>query len=177
MKKTLLFFWELIKIALIALIIVVPIRTFIFQPFFVRGASMEPNFHDFDYLIVDEISYRFSEPKRGDVVVFQNPLNPKQKFIKRIVGLPLESVKINDGEIKIGRAGEYFIFDESFYLSSQAKNFKGVWEAALEENEYFVLGDNRLSSFDSRSFGPIARKNIVGKVALRIWPISAFADN
>ena len=107
MKKVILFFWEIIKIAFIALVIVVPIRVFIFQPFFVRGASMEPNFHNSDYLIVDEISYRFSEPKRGDVVVFQSPLNNRQRFIKRIIGLPLETIKIDRGKIYFEEKGRY----------------------------------------------------------------------
>src|SRR3989344_304093 len=101
MKSILLFFWEISKIVIIALVIVVPIRYFIFQPFFVRGQSMEPNFQNGDYLIVDEVSYRLRVPQRGEVIVFKYPMNPSQRYIKRIVGLPNEAVEIQDGEISV----------------------------------------------------------------------------
>ena len=87
MKKVLSFFWEIAKIGLLALIIVLPLRLFVFQPFLVKGESMEPNFHDGDYLIVDEISYRLRGPERGEVVVFKFPQDPSQRYIKRIIGL------------------------------------------------------------------------------------------
>ncbi|MCD5396252.1 MAG: signal peptidase I [Candidatus Pacebacteria bacterium] len=173
MKKTLLFFWEIVKIFLIALLIVIPIREFIFQPFFVRGQSMEPNFHDFDYLIIDEISYRFSNPQRGDVVVFRNPNNLRQRLIKRIIGLPNETVKIKNGVVIIEKEGKSFVLKEP-YLKKGTKTW-GKLEIHLKENQYFVLGDNRIFSLDSRFFGPVDRSLIIGKVALRIWPLSVFA--
>lgn len=175
MKKVVLFFWEIIKIAFIALLIVVPIRTFIFQPFFVRGASMEPNFHNSDYLIVDEISYRFSEPKRGDVIVFKSPLNSRQRFIKRIIGLPFETIKIDRGKIYFEKNGQSYELDESQYLLLRPEDFQVDLEITLKGNEYFVLGDNRSHSLDSRSFGAVSRENIIGKVAFRLWPIAIFA--
>jgi signal peptidase I len=176
MKKILLIFWELVKIALIALIIVIPIREFVFQPFFVRGQSMEPNFHDFDYLIIDEISYRIHPPQRGDVVVFRNPLNPSQRFIKRIVGLPGETVRILEGKVIIEKDGQTFVLNESSYFSQEMVT-PGEKVVTLKENEYFVLGDNRSLSFDSRSFGPVPKEYIIGKVALKIWPLSVFAKD
>ncbi len=137
---------------------------------------MEPNFHNFDYLIVDEISYRFAEPKRGDVVVFRSPINSRQRFIKRIIGLPLETIKIDRGKIYFEQSNEFYELDESQYLSFLSpQDFQIDLEITLKENEYFVLGDNRGHSLDSRSFGAILRENIIGKVAFRLWPIATFA--
>ncbi len=176
MKKFFLFIWEIVKISVIALVIVVPIRVFVFQPFFVRGASMEPNFHDFDYLIIDEISYRFSQPARGNVIVFNNPSDTSQKFIKRIIGLPFETVKIENGQVMIKKEAEFRLLDESAYLPKDRLT-PGNIEVSLEQDEYFVLGDNRGLSLDSRSFGPLKKNYIIGKEALKLWPISAFAGN
>ncbi len=174
MNKVLSFFWEIAKIFLIALLIVIPIREFVFQPFFVRGQSMEPNFHDFDYLIIDEISYRFHEPQRGDVIVFRNPNNLNQRFIKRVIGLPNETVTIKNEQVIIQKNGHSFILEEP-YLPKGTKT-SGNLEIHLKNNQYFVLGDNRTSSLDSRFFGPISRNLIIGKVAFRVWPLSVFAD-
>ena len=101
MKSFFLFIWEITKIVVIALLIVVPIRYFLFQPFFVRGQSMEPNFEDGNYLIVDELSFRLRDPQRGEVIVFKYPNNPSQRYIKRIVGLPGETIEIKDGKVII----------------------------------------------------------------------------
>ncbi|MEA3452949.1 MAG: signal peptidase I [Patescibacteria group bacterium] len=177
MKKFLLFIWEIVKIAIIALIIVVPVRAFIFQPFFVRGASMEPNFHDFDYLIVDEISYRFSEPQRGDVIVFYNPNNHSQRFIKRIIGLPGETIRISEGSISIQKDnGEFFILDETDYLDEGVRTLNNR-EMFLEQEEYFVMGDNRALSLDSRTFGALQRDLIIGKESFRLWPWKILAKD
>lgn len=176
MKQVLYFFWELVKIFLIALLIVIPIREFVFQPFFVKGQSMEPNFHDYDYLIVDELSYRFHDPARGDVVVLKNPNNPAQKFIKRIIGLPGETVIIEDGKVMIEKDNKTFVLDESTYLGGNNLT-PGNIKITLGQDEYFVMGDNRAHSYDSRFFGPIKRKDIIGKFAFRVWPIPIFAHS
>lgn len=176
MKQVLYFLWELIKIFLIALLIVIPIREFVFQPFFVKGQSMEPNFHDYDYLIVDELSYRFHSPERGDVVVLKNPNNPAQKFIKRIIGLPGETVIIENGKVIIEKDNKSFVLDETPYLDGN--NFTpGNVKITLAEDEYFVMGDNRKKSYDSRFFGPVKRKDIIGRFALRVWPLPVFAHS
>ena len=174
LKNTLLFFWEISKIVIIALLIVVPIRYFVFQPFFVRGQSMEPNFHNSDYLIIDEISYRFSEPDRGEVIVFKYPNDPSQRYIKRIIGLPGEIVEIRNGEIIIQTGSQQYVLEEANYLS-QFTVTQGDSRISLREGEYFVLGDNRSFSSDSRRWGPVSEDEIVGRVLLRMWPISAFA--
>lgn len=170
----LLFVWEVLKIVIIALAIVIPIRYFLFQPFFVRGQSMEPNFTNGDYLIIDELSYRFSDPARGEVIVFKYPNNPSQRYIKRIIGLPGETIEIKGGTTIIHYNGESQILDETDYLSSNVLT-PGEVKVSLTENEYFVLGDNRSVSSDSRRWGSLERKNIIGKVFIRAWPLNAFA--
>jgi len=174
MKSFFAFIWEISKIVIIALVIVIPIRYFLFQPFFVMGQSMEPNFENGDYLIVDEISYRFKDPQRGEVLVFKYPENPSQRYIKRIVGLPGETIEIKDGKITIYKDGGKWTLDESSYLPSSLET-PGHTQTTLEKNEYFVLGDNRYLSSDSRRWGPLPRENIIGRVFLRAWPITALA--
>lgn len=174
MRKLFLFFWEIAKIVIIALLIVVPIRYFIFQPFFVRGQSMEPNFHNGDYLIIDEISYRFGEPQRGEVVVFKCPDNPSQRYIKRIVGLPGERIEIEAGRVLIYQNGTNQVLDESGYLPEFLQTLGNI-EISLDQDEYFVLGDNRSLSSDSRRWGSLPEENIIGRVILRAWPIDALA--
>ena len=174
MRSIFLFFWEIAKIVIIALLIVVPIRYFIFQPFFVRGQSMEPNFHNGDYLIIDEISYRFEDPSRGEVIVFKYPNNPSQRYIKRIIGLPGERIEIEDGKVLIYQNGTAQVLDESGYLSEFLQT-SGDIEISLDEDEYFVLGDNRSLSSDSRRWGSLPEENIIGRVLLRAWPLEAMA--
>ncbi len=173
-KQILVFFWEIFKVVVISLAIIIPVRYFLIKPFYVKGASMEPNFYDHEYLIIDEISYRFSLPERGDVVVFKEPFNLGQYFIKRIIGLPGEKIKILEDKI--------YIFNQDYpggmvlqedYLSSTARTV-GQVEVSLAEDEYYLLGDNRLSSLDSRAFGPVKREVVVGKVLWRGWPLVRF---
>jgi len=175
MKKLLIFIWEVAKIIIIAAVIVVPIRYFIFQPFFVRGESMEPNFQQGDYLIIDEISYQFRGPERGEVIVFDAPKSPSQRYIKRIVGLPGETVKIQDGQVNIVKKdGTAQALDESYYLPDFFQTL-GQTQITLGPEEYFVLGDNRSVSSDSRSWGPLSEENIIGRVLVRVWPFAAVA--
>lgn len=174
MKRALLFFWEILKIVLLALIIVVPIRYFVFQPFIVKGISMEPNLHNNDYLIVDELSYHFRTPARGEVIVFKNPQNPSEKFIKRIIGLPGEEIILEANQIVIiDKFDKKTTLDESTYLDSHIGLNKK--EFYLTENEYLVLGDNRLHSFDSRDWGPLLEEYIIGRAILRVFPPIAMA--
>ncbi|PIZ77308.1 MAG: signal peptidase I, partial [Parcubacteria group bacterium CG_4_10_14_0_2_um_filter_7_35_8] len=117
MKNFFIFVWETIKIVILALLIVLPIRYFVFQPFIVRGQSMEPNFQNGNYLIIDEISYRFKEPARGEVIVFRYPYNPSQRYIKRIIGLPGETIEIRDTQVYVfDKNGQKITLKEDTYL-------------------------------------------------------------
>ncbi len=166
---------ELIQVALIVTAIVLPIRYFLVQPFYVKGASMEPNFEDKQYLIIDEITYRVREPKRGEICVFRYPNDPSQFFIKRIIGLPGETIDISGGRVTVTTLdGKTVALDESSYLASSVVT-AGEKTVTLGTEEYFVMGDNRPNSLDSRIFGPVPRANIVGRVMLRGWPISSLA--
>jgi len=167
------FIIELVKVVIISLVIIVPVRYFLIQPFYVKGASMEPNFHDHEYLIINEISYRFEEPERGDIVVFKYPQDPSQYFIKRVIALPGERIIIKNGQVYIydEKLKQEILVDESEYLSATILT-PGKIDITLEEGEYFVLGDNRTSSLDSRTFGPIAEPFIVGKAWVRGWPFN-----
>ena len=176
-KKYLFFAWELFKIAIIALVIVLPIRYFLFQPFIVKGESMHPNFESGDYLIIDEISYRFSEPERGDVVVFKTDFIPGysgQRFIKRIVGLPGETAQIKAGKVYITDNGKTVELSEKYLLDSLET--QGDIIITLKSDQYFVLGDNRQYSYDSRAWGVVPKKDIIGKAFLRIFPVAALSQ-
>lgn len=169
-SELLTFIWETIKIIVISLAIILPIRYYLVQPFFVKGASMEPSFEDGDYLLVDEISYRFSEPLRGDVVIFRSPENKSQFFIKRIVGLPKETVEVKNNKVIIYNAkNESGAELKESYLAPEQETL-GNMIIRLDGGEYFVLGDNRLQSSDSRRWGAVTKSLITGKAFLRAWP-------
>ncbi len=172
MKSALYFIWEVAKIVIIALVIVAPIRYFLFQPFLVRGASMEPNFQDGDYLIIDEITYKFRQPERGEVTVFRYPQDLSQRYIKRIIGLPGETVEIKNGKVEISKNFETKVLDELSYLPSDI-NTPGNIKVTLDDNDYFVLGDNRVASSDSRSWGTLPKQDIIGRVFLRALPLAS----
>ena len=163
-------FFEFIKILVISLAIVFPIRAYVAQPFIVEGDSMEPNFRDGEYLIIDEISYRFKEPQRGDVIVFHPPTGQRIFFIKRIVGLPGERVLIENGKIILSSGNERVVLSEG-YLPENLKTSPD-YSVKLGENEYFVLGDNRDRSSDSRLWGALRKESIIGRAFLRLWPLS-----
>ena len=167
-----MFIWETVKIVVISLAIILPIRYYLVQPFFVNGASMEPNFENGDYLLVDEISYRFREPARGDVIIFRYPQNPSQFFIKRIIGLPEETVTIKKNSVKIynQQNPDGFLLQEN-YLSSEQQTL-GDMTIKMDDNDYFVLGDNRLQSSDSRRWGTVNKTLITGKPFFRAWPVT-----
>lgn len=164
--------WEFVKVVIISVAIVLPIRTWVAQPFIVSGASMEPNFHDGEYLIIDELSYQFKEPGRGEVIVFRFPLNPREFFIKRIIGLPGETVEIKNGSVTIKQSGgkEVLTLNETYIPTS----FETGPDLALElkKSEYFVMGDNRSHSSDSRMWKALPKDKIMGRALVRLWPIA-----
>lgn len=160
---------DLVLLALLIVIVVIPIRVFVVSPFVVDGDSMHPTFEHLDYLIVDEIVYRFVDPARGDVVVFRYPKNDSVFYIKRIIGLPGETVSINRGTVTITTTtGETVTLNEPYVVNEDATYTKSV---TLAEGQYFVLGDNRPNSSDSRVWGPLSRKDIIGRVDARLLPV------
>ncbi len=168
------FILEIVKVVIISLAIIIPVRYFLIQPFYVKGASMEPSFYDHEYLIINEIAYRFYEPQRGDVIVFRYPKDPSEYFIKRIIGLPGEKVKLKDGKITIynDQHPNGMTLNEDTYLfeDTDTESMGGKTEFILDKDEYFVLGDNRRASLDSRRFDAVPRRLIIGKAWVRGWP-------
>ena len=167
--------WEIVKFVVIVLIVVIPIRTYIAQPFIVSGASMDPTFHNNEYLIIDELSYRFHEPARGEVIVFRYPKVPKTHFIKRIIGLPNETIRIAGNVVTIltknGSTETEIVLTEDYVKVP----FQANYVKTLGADEYFVMGDNRPVSLDSRAWGPLPRKFITGRVLFRLFPFQNIA--
>ncbi len=162
--------WETIKFGLIALVIVIPIRLFIAQPFIVSGASMDATFTNGQYLIVDELSFRLSEPARGQVVIFKYPNDPTKYFIKRIIGLPNDTIEIKEGvvTIKNGEHPDGFVLDEPYVENKKRETATFT----LQGHQYFVMGDNRRASSDSRVWGPVDRGFIIGTPFVRLYPLT-----
>ena len=177
MRKFFLFIWEIVKVVVISLAVILPVRYYLIQPFYVKGASMEPNFHDGQYLIIDEISYRFKEPERGQVIVFRYPRDPQEYFIKRVIALPGETVQVIDGKVQIINAAhpEGFYLDESYISPGVLTENEGFGQVVVGSDQYFVLGDNRSASKDSRYFGPVDKTFVIGKILFRGWPFSQMA--
>lgn len=169
MRKFLWSFFEVFETVTVAVVAVFLIRTFVAQPFLVSGSSMEPTFQDGNYLLIDELAYRFREPERGEVVVFRYPSDHRSFFIKRIIGLPGEHIVIEQGTVNIYLpSGETKVLRES-YANPLGGTF-GRFEATLGPDQYFVMGDNRNFSFDSRNWGPLSRADIIGLTRFRLWP-------
>ncbi len=175
LRRLLMAVWDIVKVIVVSAAIILPIRAYVMQPFFVRGASMSPTFADGEYLIIEEISYVLGlrSPRRGDVVVFRYPLKPSEHYIKRIVGLPNERVIIGNATVTVMNK-EFprgLRLDEGQYLAESTETI-GPQDVTLRQDEYFVLGDNRSHSSDSRNWGPLPRELITGRAWLRVFPIA-----
>lgn len=168
------FFFDILESVVVALAIFVVIYLFLFQPHQVKGASMEPNFHDGEYILTNKFIYRFEEPKRGDVIVFKSPQNPDIDFIKRIIGLPGDHVKLENSAYYINgvKLTEPYIAPDLFTYNGSYLQ-EGM-EIIIPQGDYFVSGDNRPRSSDSREWGPIHKSAIIGKSQLRYWPMDRF---
>jgi len=165
--------WDFVEAIVFALVIFFVCYLFLFQPNQVKGHSMEPTYHDGEYILTDKISYRMSIPQRGDVVVFRSPKNAAVDFIKRIIALPGEQIKIAGGKVFLNgkQLSETDYLDPSVYTGPQS--FLGEnHEIMIPAGYYFVMGDNRANSSDSRDFGLVTPSEFVGKVFFRYWPLS-----
>ncbi|MBI4155898.1 MAG: signal peptidase I [Candidatus Zambryskibacteria bacterium] len=167
---------EIVIFAMIAFGIVLPFRLYIAEPYIVDGASMDPTFHTGDYLIVDKLSYEIGKPQRNTVVIFRYPNDPRKSFIKRIVGLPGETITMKDNVVIVinPENPKGLNLDQSYVVHKCLKTTNNCvisFEETLGVDEYYVLGDNRAESFDSRSWGPLNKKYLLGKPILQLWPL------
>ena len=171
-KKQQNFLVEIFKFSLIALLIVLPIRFYIAQPFIVSGESMYPTFESGEYLIIDELSYHLTQPKRGEIIIFRYPKDKSKFFIKRIIGLPGETVEMRGKEVIIRNRNlpDGFKLTESYLAPGNLRD--DYLTVTLQEDEYFVLGDNRAASSDSRIWGTLPEHNLVGRAFVRLLPLT-----
>jgi signal peptidase I len=170
------FIWDLVKFTVGALIIVVVIRTFVAQPFIVSGLSMYPTFDNANYLVIDELSYHFIAPARGDVLVFRYPNDPSIFYIKRIIGLPGETLVSLNGIITVysnGSSTTGTTLNEP-YIESDHESFDS-WSVTLGPTQYWMMGDNRNESSDSRVWGPLDRSFFIGRPVLRLFPLNTIS--
>jgi signal peptidase I len=162
--------WDIVKFIILALVIVLPIRMFIAQPFLVKGRSMDPILHERDYLIVDELSYHLRSPKRGEVIVFKFPLNPKEHFVKRVIGLPGDTVQIINGQVTvITKSGKKVLLDEPYVKNH---SYESLVDITVPEGNLFVMGDNRAESYDSRMWKFLPLKMATGRALVRLYPFN-----
>lgn len=171
-RGTVHFFMDFLETIVVALSIFVVVYLFFMQPHEIKGSSMEPNFHNGEYILTDKISYRFRNPIRGDVIILKAPKNPEIDYIKRVIGLPGERIKVEKGQVYINEVK----VDER-YVSDTTPLFPGSFlqegeEITVPEGEYFVMGDNRPHSSDSREFGSIAKNLVIGRAFFRYWPLT-----
>lgn len=169
-----LFFLDFLETIVVSLAIFAVVYIFLFQPHQVDGKSMEPNFHNAEYILTDKISYRISSPKRGDVIVFHSPQDAGTDFIKRIVGVPGDLVMVKDGYFYLNgtRLDEEYINDPG--KVAPGRFLREGATAEVPNGQYLVMGDNRLHSSDSREWGFVPRTNIVGRAFFRYWPVDVF---
>ena len=164
------FLVEVFKFALIIIFVIIPFRIFVAQPYIVSGESMSPTFADGDYLIVDQLTYRLRDPHRGDVIILHPPHTEGTYFTKRVIGLPGETVSINQGNVTIIKAdGTKEPLNETYIKlpKYETANF------SVPQDSYFVMGDNRAGSYDSRAWGVLERDKVAGRPFLRLFPLKS----
>ncbi len=168
------FFLDTLETVVVALAVFVICYLFIFQIHAISGASMEPNFHNSERIMTDKVSYRFSLPQRGDVIIFRAPKEREKDYVKRIIGLPGEKVKIVDNNVYVNDLPFKEAYLENPNITSPGAFLPPNQDFVVPNGEYFVMGDNRSHSSDSREWGTVVRGDIIGKVLLRIWPPTEF---
>lgn len=177
MRRFLASLLEVVEVAVIAIAAVFIVRHYLVQPFLVSGESMVPNFHNGDYLLIDELTLRIRPVQRGEVIVFRYPGNESTYFIKRVIGLPGERVRIEGGQVTIYNATyqEGLALKEDYLAGGPGSDTTSNVDVTLNADQYYMLGDNRPYSFDSRRWGPLAKKEIIGIARFRLWPATQAA--
>lgn len=173
-SNTVTFVFDILQTIVLSAAIFVIIYLFAGQPHLVRGSSMEPNFHNGDYILTEKVSYRFSGPKRGDVIIFKAPNRPDADYIKRVIGLPGEKIKVVAGKIYVNGKPLEEQYEPTEFQTFSGRFLKENEEYSVPSGEYFVFGDNRSHSSDSREFGPVKKDTIIGRALIRYWPAPRF---
>lgn len=173
-KKIYYFLLDIAQTLTLAAAAFVIIYVFLFRPFEVKGESMYPNLKDSEYLITNVISLRLKNPRLGDIVVFKAPVDAEKDFIKRVIGVPGDTISLKDGRIHLNGK----LLDEEKYLNPSVKTYGGSFlkegdTVDVPRNSFFVLGDNRSYSSDSREWGFVPKKNIIGISFFAYWPIGS----
>lgn len=173
LRKVYAFLLDSVQTFLIAAAVFLVIYAFLFRPFEVKGESMFPNFHDSEYVLTNLIALRFQTPKLGDVIVFKAPPDPTKDYIKRVIGVGGDKVSVKDGNVYLNDK----ILDESKYLKPDVKTYAGAFlkdseTQTVPANEFFVLGDNRMYSSDSREWGFVRKDELVGDSMFVYWPLT-----
>lgn len=172
LRKAYFFLLDILQTLILAAAAFVVVYMFLFRPFEVKGESMFPNLHDGQYLITNIISQKIGDPKKGDIIVFKAPNDPEKDYIKRVIGVAGDRVSILDGQVYLGGT----LLDESRYLKTEVKTYGGSYlregqEITVPEGQFFVIGDNRSYSSDSREWGFVPKKNIIGSSFFIYWPL------
>ncbi|MCL5435007.1 MAG: signal peptidase I [Patescibacteria group bacterium] len=173
-RKIYTFLLDIVQTLLVAAAVFLVIYMFLFRPFEVNGESMYPNFHDKEYVLTNLIALRLGNPKLGDVVVFKAPPDPEKDYIKRVIGVAGDTVMIKDGNVYLNNQ----LLDENAFLKSDVKTYAGAFlkegvPVAIPQGEYFVMGDNRPYSSDSREWGFVKQSELIGESLFVYWPITA----
>ncbi len=173
LRKLYLFLLDSVQTFLIAAAVFLVIYVFLFRPFEVNGQSMYPNFHDKEYVLTNLIVLRFSNPKLGDVIVFKAPPEPDKDYIKRVIGMPGDTISLENGGVVLNGKP----LDESKYLKPDVKTYSGAFlkegdTIKVPSNKYFVMGDNRMESSDSREWGFVDKNAIIGESLFVYWPLN-----
>ncbi len=170
-QKIYTFLIDIVETLLLAAAVFLVVYVFLFRPFQVNGTSMYPNFTDNEYILTNIIVLNFEQPKKGEVIVFKAPPDPEKDFIKRVIAIPADKIYVKDGSVFLN--GEKL--DESKYLKSDIKTYGGAFlkegqEIEIPQDSYFAMGDNRSYSSDSREWGFVPKKSIIGKSFFVYWP-------
>ncbi len=171
-KRAVIAIFDFLQSIVVVMAIMVMIYLFVMSPQEIKGASMEPSFVNGEYILTNKILFKLRDPERGDVVIFKSPSNPEIDYIKRIIGLPADTVSLKNNVIYVNDTKV-----EEPYLAAGISIFGGSYlrenqEVIIPEGKYFVMGDNRPHSADSREFGPIPKEDFIGKAFLRYWPFT-----